>query len=88
MPTTIPLQDGVRDGARHLTSLTLRDFNFTDIFAMAFLELGKLPDALKFIGRLSGERVETLAWLTQDDVLLALNGLSDHIDKFQKRSPV
>jgi len=84
--TIIPLADGVSDGARHLTELTLREFNLLDIFAMGFLEMGKLSDALKMVSRLSGEPIDTLTWLTQDDVLTVLLGLSDHVDKFQKKA--
>jgi hypothetical protein len=84
--THINLRDGVTDGARHVTELVLRPIGLADITFSFFLDMGKLPDAMKMISRLSGEPLETLTWMTQDDVLTVLLRLSEHMDKFNKKA--
>jgi hypothetical protein len=86
MPTHIKLQDGVRDGGHVLDHLTLRDFQFDDIFAMAVADFSKLSDALKMIARLSGASLDDLCLLTQDDTIIALNAFDEHILKFNEKA--
>jgi len=86
VPTTIRLQDGVRDAyGRYITEITLRDLGLTEILVMGFVKMGQLSNTLKMVARLSGESIGTLTWLTQDDILLVANGLSEHIAKLHRR---
>lgn len=59
---------------------------FLDIVAMFGMELSKLSESLKFVSGLSGAPLDLLQWLTEDDILIVLAGLDQHMDNFNRKS--
>lgn len=87
MPTTIPLRDGVRDGARHVGDLVLRDFNETDVVWFVLNPTPDLGEVLRQVSLMTGERLELLQFLTQDDLLAVLHAFDAQVAKLLKGLP-
>lgn len=86
MPTKIKLVDGVSDGGRHVTEITLRDIGFFDVVAMTALDLSQLSNSLQMVSRLSGAPMDLLQWMTQGDTLLVLTAFNEHYGNFLDRA--
>lgn len=87
MPTTIYLRDGVRDDARHVSEITMRDFNEMDVVWCVLNPTPDLGEVLRQVSRMTGERFELLQFLTQDDLLTALLAFDGQVADLLKELP-